>query len=126
LFHQLLWWDSGNKYSKIKANSFEGRAASVNFWSEVEPLFHRLPNHVVFFAGDMGAASWSDDFMYDSYDNIELICSGMGENIGDNFVIVNVDQNKNVSYDLICLNDSTLECFGEIADHRISHVQEIE
>jgi len=120
LFHQFLWWEKDNKYSHLKPNSFAGRAETINFWTEIEPFFHQLPNKVFFLAGDMGAAWWSSDFMYDSYDNISFVCSGMGEGIGDNFVILNIDSLKHVSYDLICLNEDELECFGELTDYRIT------
>jgi hypothetical protein len=120
LFHQFLWWEKGNIYSHLKPNSFAGKADTINFWSEIEPFFHQLPNKVFFLAGDMGAAYWSSDFMYDSYDNLTYVCSGMGEEIGDNFVIINIDSAKNVSYDLICLNTDELECFGDLTDYRIS------
>jgi hypothetical protein len=58
-FHQLLWWKKNNAYKKVHPNSFAGRADSINFWTEVIPLFKNIPNHTVFFAGDMGAASWN-------------------------------------------------------------------
>ena len=120
LFHQFLWWEKDNIYSHLKPNSFAGRADTINFWSEIEPFFHQLSNKVFFLAGDMGAAYWSSDFTYDSYDNLSYVCSGMGEGIGDNFVILNIDSAKNVSYDLICLDTEELECFGELTDYRIS------
>lgn len=119
-FHQLLWWNNDNIYSELRPNSFAGRADTINFWTDIEPIFNQLPNKVVFFAGDMGAAYWSDDFMYDSYNNIDFVCSGMGENIGDNFIVINVDSSKIFNYDLICLNDSVLNCFGELTDYQIS------
>ncbi|RLD90317.1 MAG: hypothetical protein DRJ09_04505 [Bacteroidetes bacterium] len=120
LFHQFLWWEKDNIYSQLKPNSFAGRADTINFWSEIEPFFHQLPNKVFFLAGDMGAAWWSSDFTYDSYDNLSYVCSGMGEEIGDNFVILNIDSTKKVSYDLICLNTEDLNCFGDLTDYQIS------
>ncbi|QGY43248.1 T9SS type A sorting domain-containing protein [Maribellus comscasis] len=119
-FHQMLWRENNNKYSVIYPNSFAGRAGSINFWSEIAPLFLSLENNVFMFAGDFGAADWSDDFMYDSYSNISLIGSGMGEGPGDNFVVTNIHSDKTVTYDLICLNDSLLHCFGELTDYRLT------
>ncbi|MEA3503843.1 MAG: T9SS type A sorting domain-containing protein [Bacteroidota bacterium] len=124
LFHQLLWRESDNIYSDIKPNSFAGRDETINFWTVIEPLFHELPNQVVFCCGDVGAASWSSDFMYDSYDNISFIASGMGENDGDNFVVINVNLNKTINYDLICLGNSMLNCFGELTDYQMSQEKE--
>lgn len=123
-FHQLLWWEKNNSYNKTHPNSFAGRADTINFWSEVIPLFRNITNHTVFFAGDMGAASWSDNFMYDSFDNIELICSGMGEEDGDNFIVVNIDSEKKINYDLICLNDSSMNCFGNLKDYKLSETKD--
>jgi hypothetical protein len=120
MFHQLLWWEYDNKYADIKPNSSDGMADSINFWTEIEPLFRQLPNKVVFCAGDLGAAPWSSDFMYDTYDNISFVATGMGEGVGDNFIIINVDSGKAITYDLICLNDSNINCFGELTDYNIS------
>lgn len=120
MIHQLLWWDDENKYSEITLNSLEDRDESLNFWTEIEPLFHGLQNKVFFCAGDIGANSAASDFMYDSYDNITFVASGMGEGIGDNFIVINVDENKNVTFDLICLNSDTLKCFGELTRYKIA------
>lgn len=125
-FHQLLWWESDNIYASVRPNSLAGLESPINFWTEIEPLFSQLTNEVVFCAGDFGAAYWSDDFMYDTYDNISFIGTGMGEGIGDNFVVINVDVSKSVSFDLVCLNDSILNCFGELTDYQITGEVEYE
>jgi hypothetical protein len=119
-FHQLLWWKNNSVYTDFRPNSFAGKADSINFWTEMEPKFSALDNHVFMFAGDMGAVDWSADFMYDRYRNISLIASGMGEGPGDNFIVVNIKSDKTVNYDLICLNDSVTECFGELTDYRLT------
>ncbi|MCD4793745.1 MAG: metallophosphoesterase [Bacteroidales bacterium] len=114
-FHQLLWIENP-KYKNVKPNSLEGKADTINFWSEVEPIFNNLNNSVFMFAGDVGAAYWSDDFMYDCYDNITFIASGMGEGIGDNFIIVSVDEYKNVTNKLIALQGD-INSLGNIEDY---------
>jgi len=119
-FHQLLWKPGNSTYSAVKINSYAGIVPPINFSSEIEPIFKSLNKPVVFFAGDLGAGSWSSDFMYDSYDNISLVASGMGEGVGDNFIIANIFEDKSISYDLICLNDTVLNCFGELKDYQIS------
>jgi hypothetical protein len=119
-FHQLLWLEKTELYGNVKPNSFEGRTPGFNFWTEVEPRFHALSNEVVMCAGDLGAASWASDFMYDNYDNITFIASGMGKGDEDNFVVINIDEQKNIDYDLICLNTTELNCFGEITDYEIT------
>ncbi|PLX07739.1 MAG: hypothetical protein C0596_09950 [Marinilabiliales bacterium] len=101
--HQLIWWDK-DRYPDIKLNSLEGKDENLNFWDEVEPIFHTLDNNVVFCAGDLGANTKASDFMFDKYDNITLVATGMGEGEGDNFVIIKVDNDKNVYIELINLN----------------------
>lgn len=119
-FHQLLWWEEDNNYSEVIPNSFAGRSDTVNFWTDIEPIFSIIPNQVVFCMGDMGAVSWSNDFMYDSYANITFIGSGMGEGPGDNFIVINVDYDKSINYDLVCIEDPDLFCFGDLTDYQIS------
>lgn len=119
-FHQLLWRTNNNIYSNVHPNSTAGMADTINFWTEIEPIFNELSNQVFMCCGDVGAACWSADFMYDNYDNISFIASGMGEDDGDNFIIFNSDTDKNISYDLICINEPELNCFGELTAYQIS------
>ncbi|MCZ4409044.1 T9SS type A sorting domain-containing protein [Cryomorphaceae bacterium 1068] len=114
-FHQILWRDD-DQFNHISPNSYEGRVAPVNFWTTVIPIFDSITNDVYIFAGDLGA-SWSSVVSYDRYNNITFIASGMGGQDGDNFVVVNIDSDKTVSYDLICLNDQDLFCLGELNDY---------
>lgn len=118
-FHQLLWRENDNIYQDIIPNSYEGRADTINFWQEIEPLFKNLQNEVFMFCGDMGATSYSSDIMYDNYDNISFIGSGMGDEDGENFVVVNVLNDKSVDYDLICLSDVE-NCLGELTDYQLT------
>ncbi len=118
-FHQLLWWSPENKYKNVKPNSFDGRSDSINFWTTVEPLFKNISCNVVMFAGDVGAASWSADFMYDRYDNITLIASGMGEGAGDNFLIVDVMTDNSLNYRLIPLNCEDINCLGKLEEYTL-------
>jgi len=122
MFHQLLWWENNNIYSGFWPNSFSGRADTINFWSTVEPLFAQLPNKIVMCAGDVGAVSWSTDFMYDKFANISFVATGMGQSDGDNFVVINIDTDKKISYELICLETSELNCFGELTDYDLLSV----
>jgi hypothetical protein len=125
-FHQILWKEADNQFNYICWNSIAGRGDTVNFWTEVEPIFRNLPNEVIMFAGDLGA-SWSTDVSYDHYDNIILISSGMGDENGENFIVVNVDSSKSVHYDLICLSDTNINCLGMLTDHIVvSEILDIE
>ncbi|MCK5820880.1 MAG: T9SS type A sorting domain-containing protein [Bacteroidales bacterium] len=122
-FHQMLWWSRDNIYQVLHNNSTEGRAQEINFWTDIEPLFHHLENEVYMFAGDIGAGNWASDVAYDHYDNISFIASGMGEGPGDNFVVVNIHTDKSISYDLICLNDPNINCLGKLTDYRINEAE---
>lgn len=117
-FHQILWRESDNQFNYIFFNSIEGRADSINFWSELMPVFQDLSNEVIMFAGDLGA-SWSSDVTYDHFDNITLIASGMGDEEGENFIVVNVNTDKSLNYDLICLSDTNLNCLGALNDYLV-------
>ena len=116
-FHQLLWWDRNNKYKYVRMNSTEGRADTINFWNELVPLFRELNIPVVMFAGDMGAAAWSDNYMYDVSDNLTFIGSGMGDYEGDNIIIINIDEQGLINYDLIAINGADIHTLGELEDY---------
>jgi len=116
-FHQALWWTADNKYKKLKLNSLQGRAESVNFWTQLEPLFSALPNKVYMFAGDVGANPTGSEFMYDAYDNITLIASGMGGERRDNFIIADVKKDKTVSFRLIALNGENVNALGKLESY---------
>lgn len=118
-FHQVLWWSADNIFRDFQVNSLALRADTVNFWSEVEPLFHSLANPVCMFAGDVGAFSNGDEYMYYSYDNITLIASGMGGEIRDNFVIADVHAGKTISFRLIALNGDDINALGRLEDYRL-------
>ena len=118
-FHQMLWWSKDNKYADLESNSYFDRASEINFWTEIEPIFHSLTNPVVMFAGDVGATEIATKVFYDHYDNITFIASGMGAGNGDNFVIVNVHEDKSIGYDLICLNDPNINCMGSLENHTL-------
>jgi hypothetical protein len=120
-FHQLLWWMPDNEFGNLRVNNKLSRPDTVNFWTEVEPLFNDLPNNVVMFAGDLGAHAspgW-DSYMYYQYDNITYIGSGMGNYKEDNMVIVEVLPDKTLRYRLIALNGDDVNALGELTDYRL-------
>ncbi len=114
-FHQILWKETGSEYNYPKFNSDAGMGDDLNFWSEVVPAFRDIPNKVVMFAGDYGA-SWASDATYDIHYNITFIGSGMGHEDGENFIVANVNMDKSINYDLICLSDTNPNCLGELTD----------
>lgn len=118
-FHQILWRDADNPFNYINWNSNSGRSDSINFWTEVVPLFRNLSNEVFMFGGDIGAMSWCSKVTYDRFYNITLISSGMGNAMGENFIVVNVESDKSVHYDVICLSDTNINCLGNLTDHLV-------
>lgn len=104
-FHQVLWWSPTNRYAEIRLNSYENRDPDLNFWTEVAPLFHGLNNQVYMFAGDVGASSVSVNYSFHIDKNIHLVSSGMGKGEGDNFLIIEVNKNKDVKINLIPINE---------------------
>jgi len=115
-FHQVLWWSPDNEYNGVMPNSLDGRAESVNFWSEVVPLFTTLNSDVFFFSGDLGAFPNGSEFMHDSFGNITLIASGMGGGIRDNIVIIAVREDGSTGLRLIALNGTDPNALGDIED----------
>jgi len=118
-FHQLLWVNDHNLFRTVIMNSDAGRAESINFWSELLPLFDNVKNPTVMFAGDLGAGSWSDDAMYYEFRNMTFIASGMGEGIGDNFVVANIWSNNEVTFDLIPLLPGDSVMLGQLTNHLV-------
>lgn len=121
--HQVLWKSHEDElFIHIYINSNEGKADSVNFWTEVAPLFEQLDNEVILMEGDVGT-KWASKITYDKYNNMTFITSGMGGSDKDNYVVINVDSSKAISYDVICLND-TSNCLGDITDHLVVNYQD--
>lgn len=116
-FHQLLWWSKENKYRDVRMNSIVDRYDSINFWTEIEPLFHKMPNPVYMFAGDLGAGNWSGNYFYDSYDNITYVATGMGNDNEDNFILIYVDENGKVSFEMIALKGEDIHELGRLEDY---------
>lgn len=113
-FHQILWWAKDNEFKNYKPNSPSGRAEEINFFSEVYPLFKELPNQVYMFAGDTGV--YEKGVMYYKKENITFIASGMGGRKQDNFVIININKNNTVSFQLVALNGDDINALGKLED----------
>jgi hypothetical protein len=119
-FHQLLWWSPDNIYQNITINSTEGRADSINFWSEIMPLFEALPHTTHMFAGDVGAYPSGDEFVYHAYnEHIYFVASGVGSLNRDNFVMVKTDVQKNITYELVALNGNDRSALGTLEDYEL-------
>jgi len=119
-FHQLIWRNSENIYKNIWLNSFYGKNVPINYWDEIEPMFRSLKNSVFMISGDVGAFYTGDEFVYHQYENITLIASGMGAGVRDNFIIINVNKNKSVDFDLIALNhNEDIDALGRLQDYKL-------
>ena len=103
--HQLIW-KGHERYETIGVNSHEGMADTLTFWEELAPTFQALDCQTYFFAGDVGAFDWATPVFYDEMDNLTFIATGMGGGVKDNFIIVDVHENKEVSFRLISLDPS--------------------
>jgi hypothetical protein len=68
------------------------------------------------FAVDTGV--YDNGFMYykDSK-NITFIACGMGGRKQDNFIIVNVKQDKSIDFELISLNGDDVNALGKLEDY---------
>jgi len=116
-FHQVLWWDKDNIYKNVHINSVDYRSDSLNFFTEIEPMFKKLESNVVMFSGDVGAFYTAQEFMYHKYENLTLIASGMGGGVRDNFIIVDVYSDKTIDYRLIHLNGDNINSLGNLTDY---------
>lgn len=116
-FHQVIWKETNNGFDHIFWNSQEGKNGQTNFWPELYPIFSKLNHSVYLFAGDVGAASYATSVSYDKYENMTLITSGMGNGTDENYIVINVDSSKNLTYDLICLQENNPNCLGKLTDH---------
>ena len=70
------------------------------------------------FSGDGGALNQSSAFMYHNYENITLIASGMGDGVRDNFIIIEVNDNK-IHFNLIALNVNDINSLGHLTDYEL-------
>jgi len=123
LMHQIIWW-TPNEYSKPFPNSTYGRADSVNFWNQIEPLLVKSNKPVFVFGGDLGAFSseqrnknYPVEYSYFNKNNVTYIGTGMGGGSKDNFVIVDVFANGQVDFRLIHLNGDDINGLGKLEDY---------
>jgi len=100
--HNVLWQD---KYVCATSNSLEGKGPTPLFWKTVVPQLLKLPNPVYWFAGDVGSNEKSKNISYAKEGNIHMITSGMGNNVFDNYLKVNVTYTS-VSIEVIPLNEN--------------------
>ena len=105
-FHEILW-NSHEKYKDVMSNSrsrYNQIVTYSNYWNYVHPLLKATGKSVYVIAGDVAGNTDAIPAFYDTWDNVTLIASGMGEVEEENFLKVNVDTDT-VKFELIGLND---------------------
>lgn len=112
--HQLIWWQSDEKWGVCQPNSFENMSENLNFQSEVLPLFENVKNQVLLIAGDVGAVPNSSAICYLKKGNVSLVASGMGIDEKDNFLLIDVDKYGEITIELIGLRGKAL---GRLEDY---------
>lgn len=108
--HQIIFHD----YLPVAANSDEGKGSPLTYETEVKPLLESLDNPVYLFAGDIGAFDWGPSLYHNQVNNVTYIASGMGSGLEDNFLVVEVDSRKRVSFTVVSLNEEDL---GELESY---------
>lgn len=105
--HQVYWWNP-SKFPALRINSTEGKSPKLNFETEILQLLNGKKAEVFLFAGDVGAANWSDTYFYSKIKNVNYIASGMGSGIKDNFLLVDVFSNGSVKVKTVFLEDGAI------------------
>jgi len=117
--HELTWWSPTNKYNVIDINFAPHYPGPTNFDDVIKPLLLSYPNQITIYAGDLGATEQVSPFMYDKFDNITLVGSGMGGGIRDNIIITDVYKDS-IYINLVSINGDDPNKLGELTDHIIS------
>jgi len=121
--HELIWWSPTNEYQNVKINFVPHYPGSTNFDDVVKPLLLSYSNNITLYAGDLGATNLVSPFMYDSFENITIIGSGMGGGVRDNVIITNV-YDDSVYYDLVAINGSDPNALGELYDFQLNDIND--
>lgn len=124
MMHELIWWSPDNEYSSVDINYEPHYPGSTNFEDVIKPLLLSYPNNITIYAGDVGCTNQVSPFMYDSFDNITLIASGMGGGVRDNIIITDVYEDS-VHYNLIAINGDDPNALGELTDFSLQSTSQI-
>ena len=106
-FHEILW-NSHEKYIGVMSNTrsrYDQMVNYSNYWEDVHPMLLGKPGKNFFLiAGDVGGNADAIAAIYDVWDNITLLASGMGEVVDENYLLIRVYSDDSVSFELIPLN----------------------
>jgi len=101
--HELIWWDEANEFAEVKLNWPPYTPDTTNYWSTIEPLLRKQGKPVFICAGDLGASNQASAIMFAEKDGITYLASGMGGNKDENFLLVDVDENGKVEFEVVAL-----------------------
>lgn len=116
--HELVWWAPENRYGEIEINYRPHYPGETNFYSDVLPVLQQLPLDVYWFAGDVGSRPECTPLSISSEENVTLISNGVGSGTLDNVIVVNVNSQGGVSFDVVYLNGDDPSGMGGIEDYR--------
>jgi len=105
LMHQVLWFKMSVLSERVSVNSGFGFEEGQDFEEEILPRFTALDVPVFVFSGDVGAAPKGDTYRVEEIENVTFIATGMGANVADNFVLVEVSSEGVVEFSSIPLGD---------------------
>ena len=89
----------------------------TNFWTEVLPTLQQTDRPVYWFAGDVGSRPECPPVSMSFEGNVVLISNGVGSRVMDNVIVVNVERDGDVTFDLIHLNGDDPNGMGDLEDH---------
>lgn len=118
-FHHVVWMRPDNMFRNVAPNN-QLNYNILNFWSEIVPLLESLDQEVYLFSGDIGAWALENSVHYYRDQNLHFIGSGMGGGKHDNFIIVNV-MNQKIDLRLIAINSDNIESMGTLENHLLSY-----
>jgi 3',5'-cyclic AMP phosphodiesterase CpdA len=106
-FHEVIW-NSHEKYREVRSNNrsrYDQIINYSNYWEEVQPLFleHPAKNFYVI-SGDVGGNPDAIAAFYDTWDNVTLLSSGMGEVPDENYLLVRLTAEDSVTFELVSLD----------------------
>lgn len=119
--HELLWWSSTNEYANVEVNFPSYYPATPTNWEDVlKPRFIACGVPVTVYAGDIGCRPGVSSYMYDTFDNITLIASGLGSYVRDNIIITEVYEDS-VYFNMVAINYDYPGALGSIYDFDLDH-----
>ena len=105
LMHQVLWFKMSVLPKRVSVNSGFGFQEGQDFEEEILPRLTALNTPVYVFSGDVGAAPKGDTYRVEEVENVTFIATGMGAAVADNFTLVEVSPEGEVTLTSIPLGD---------------------